>query len=84
MPVVYRPPSPDHLIVRRIARADSSALKPWLKCANEVNHVDTGLKMAVGGYILVVCGRSDVVGETQTIIRVLEMHVEEALVRTVE
>lgn len=49
-----------------------------------MDHVDAGLEVSVGREVLVVRGRSDVVGERQTVEVVLEVDVEETLVGTIE
>jgi hypothetical protein len=49
-----------------------------------VDHVDACLEVSVGWNVLIVGGRRDVVGEAQTVVVILEMHVEQALVCTVE
>ena len=82
--IVDGPPSPEHLIVRRVAGTGISALCPGLVGTNEVSHVDARLEVLVRGEILVVGGRGDVVGETQAVVAVLEMHIQETLVGSVE
>lgn len=49
-----------------------------------MDHVDAGLEVSVGREVLVVRGRSDIVGEGQTVEVVLEVDVEETLVGAVK
>lgn len=49
-----------------------------------MHHVDSRPEMTVGGYVLVVGGGSDVVAEAEAVVFILEMHVDQALVRAVE
>ena len=55
MTVVYCPPSPNHLIVWRPITSRLTPLdKPGLVAADEVYHVDAGLKMSVCRDVLIV------------------------------
>lgn len=49
-----------------------------------MDHVNAGLKVSVGWDILIMGGGRDVVGEAETVVVVLEMHVQKALVCTIE
>lgn len=49
-----------------------------------MRHADTGLEMPEGGQVLVVSRGRNIVREAQTIERVLEMHVQQALICTIK
>lgn len=82
--IIHCPPSAHHFVVSRASVRGIATGAPRLVRANEVNHVNAGLEVAIGGEVLVVRGRGDVVGKRQTVEVVLEVDVEEALVGTVE
>lgn len=84
VPIVDSPPPPDHLVKGATAMRRLAASKPGLIGANEVNHVDAGLEVPVGGHVLVVGGWSDVVSEAQAVVMVTKVHVDEALVGAVK
>lgn len=81
--VVYGPPLADHLIVGAAVRGAAS-LGPGLVGADEVDHGDVGLEVAVGREVLVVSRRGDVVGKRQAMVGVRKVHVQETLVGTVK
>lgn len=84
MPVVHSPPPPEHLIEGRISRVSVPSLEPRLGRSDKVHHVDTRLEMAVGGYILVMGGRSHIVGEADSVVIIPEIHIQKALICAVE
>jgi len=84
MPVKDCPPFACHLGERRVSGRLLAALGPWLVRTNEVNHADGRLEMLVSRNVLVVRRRRDVVAEADAIEGVLEVHVQEALISTVE
>lgn len=84
MSVIDSPPTSDHLIERATAARRISTREPGLVGAYEVDHVDTGLKVSVGRHILVVSGRSNIVGEAQSVIMATKVHVDQALIGAVK
>lgn len=84
MSVVHSPPSTSHLVERGAACARMSALEPRLFGTNEMDHVDARLEMLISGYVLVVGGGCNIVGEAEAVVVVLEVHVDEALIGAVE
>jgi hypothetical protein len=84
MSVVNGPPPAHHLVKWAVAVRSITASKPWLVGPDEVYHVDTGLEVPVGRDVLVMGRGRDIVGEAQAVKIVLEVHVEQALVGSVE
>lgn len=82
--IVDSPPPSYHLGERTTAGRCVSAGKPWFVCANEVNHVDAGLKVSVGRDVLVMGGWCDVVGEAQAMVLLAKVHVDQTLIGTVK
>lgn len=82
--VVHGPPPTKHLVVWRAAGGCFSTQSPRLIASNEVDHVNARLEVAVGGNVLVVAGGRDVVGEAKSVVAVLEVHVQQALVCAVK
>jgi len=48
-----------------------------------MDHTDTALEMPVGRYVLIICARGAIVGETQSF-PIGKVHIEQALVGPVE
>lgn len=84
MPVVNGPPSSSHVFEWRISLARLSTLEPRLVGANKMHHVDAGLEVSVRRHVLVMRRGCDIVGEADAVVRILEVHVEETLVGTIE
>lgn len=84
MLIVNCPPSTSHLVIWRASSAGASPFEPRFLGTDEVNHIYTRLKMTIGGDILVVARRRDIVGEADTVIIVLEMHIDKTLIGTVK
>jgi hypothetical protein len=84
MLVVDGPPPPNHLIIGRCAVVCVATCEPGLVRANEMHQVYAGLEVTIGRNVLVVRRRSDVVCKAQAIEAVLEVHVEQSLISTVE
>jgi len=82
--VVDSPPSAHHLVVGRVSGGPIPALDPGLLGTDEMDHADARLEVLVGGHVLVVSRGRDVVGEAEAVVVVLEVHIQEALVGTVE
>lgn len=82
--VVNGPPPTKHLIVGSASGGCFPAQSPRLVASNEVDHAYARLEVAIGGNVLVVAGGRDVVGETESVIVVLEVHVQQALVCAVK
>lgn len=64
--------------------ASGSSSKPRLVGTDEMNHLDIRLEVTVGRNILVVTGWGNIVGEAQAVVVVLEVHVDQTLVSSVE
>ena len=84
MPVIYSPPPANHLVKGRVSKRGVPAREPRFIRANEVDHVDARLKVAIRRDILVMSGRSDVVREAKTVVAVAEVHVQQPLVGTIK
>jgi hypothetical protein len=82
--VVDCPPASGDFVKGRISFALIAALQPWLLGSYEMDQVDAWLEVLVRRDILVVGGWCDVVSEAQAVVRVLEVHVQETLVGTIE
>ena len=83
MPIIYGPPPPKQLIVRRLRRKHLPRHIPRLLSPNKMNQTDGTLKMSVSRNILVVRTGGAVIGETEPM-PVPEMHIQQALVRPVK
>jgi len=84
MTVVDGPPAANHLVVRVVADMLAPAQLPRLVGTNEVDHADARLEVQIGRHILVVSRGGDVVSEGKTVPRVLEVHVQQTLIGTIE
>lgn len=84
MSVIHSPPPSKHLIKRRVPLVRIAAFRPRFVRADEVDHIDAGLEVTVGWKILVVSGGGHVVREADAVVVLPEVHIQQALVGTVE
>jgi hypothetical protein len=82
--VIHGPPSANHVVKWPTTGVDIASLEPRFVGANKVNHIDARLEVLVGWYVLIVGGRCNIVAEAEAVVAVLEVHIQEALVGTIE
>lgn len=85
MSIVDGPPSSKHLAVGIVScHRGRSTLGPRLLASDKVDNVYAGLEVSVGWDVRIVGGGCDVVSEVQAIVVVLEVHVQQTLICSVE
>ena len=84
MPVICRPPPSGDLIVWPRATAGISALSPRLILPDEVGSTNASLKVLVRWHILIVGTWRHIVRETDSVVGVFEVHVEQSLVGAIK
>lgn len=82
--IICGPPPSYNLTVWSGSAACISALSPWLVLSNKVRSTDASLEMLVSWDILVVSAWRNIVGEADSVVGVLEVHVEQSLVGTIK
>ena len=82
--VVYGPPPPGHLVVRRLSAEDLPSSSPGLVGTNKMHHIYARLEVLIGRDVLVMGRWGDVVREAEAVVVLLEIHVQESLVGAVK
>lgn len=81
--IIYSPPAAKQLLVYASCSFPVSSHDPRFVRSDEVHHADTTLEMPVCGHILIITAWGAVVAEAQPV-PILEVHVEQALISTIE